>query len=148
MKNNLSGKIPTLFSAVGKEEKMKSNIIYNFEDFRTLVSVNAKEGAYYLLYDDLYFEQIAKNMMITREVFTVIGRYTRSFNVIKYINFKLNDNYTTRELAEFIELLRKYTKILLTIYNPKEKECFLLFVSNKEDEKLENEIEKFIEMGQ
>lgn len=127
---------------------MKSNIIYNFEDFRALISDKAKAGAYYLLYDDLYFEQIDKNMLITREVFTVIGRYTKLFNVIKYIEFKLNDNYTTRELAEFIELLRKYTKILLTIYNLKEKECFLLFVSNKEDTKLENEIKKFIEMRQ
>lgn len=127
---------------------MKSNIIYNFEDFRALVSDKAKEGAYYLLYDDLYFEQIDKNMMITREVFTVVERYTRSFSVKKYIDFKLNDNYTIGEIAEFIELLRKHTKILLTIYNIKEKECFLLFVSNKEDSKLENEIERLIEMGQ
>ena len=127
---------------------MKSNIIYNFEDFRALVSDKAKAGAYYLLYDDLYFEQIDKNMLITREVFTVIGRYTKLFNVIKYIEFILNDNYTTRELAEFIELLRIYTKIILKIYNLKEKECFLLFVSNKEDTKLENEIKKFIEMRQ
>ena len=127
---------------------MKSNIIYNFEDFRALVSDKAKAGAYYLLYDDLYFEQIDKNMLITREVFTVIGRYTKLFNVIKYIEFKLNDNYTTRELSELNELLRKYTKILLTKNNLKEKECFLLFVSNKEDTKLENEIKKFIEMRQ
>lgn len=32
------------------------------------MSDKAKEGAYYLLYDDLYFEQIDKNTMITREV--------------------------------------------------------------------------------
>ena len=38
---------------------IESNIIYNFEDFRALVSDKAKEGAYYLLYDDLYFEQIS-----------------------------------------------------------------------------------------
>lgn len=50
---------------------MRSNIIYNFEDFRALVTNKAKEGAYYLLYDDFYFEQIDKNMMITREVFAI-----------------------------------------------------------------------------
>lgn len=127
---------------------MKSNLIYSFEDFRTLVSEKAKEGSYYLVYDDLYFEKIDKNAMITREVFTVSGRYTKSFNIIKYIDFKLKDNYTTKELSEFIELIRKYNKILLTIYNPKKKDCFLLFINNKDDSKLENEIKKLLEMEQ
>ena len=125
---------------------IESNIIYNFEDFRTLVSEKAKEGAYYLLYDDIYFEQIDNNTMITREVFTVAGRYTKSFNIVKYVNFKLKDNYTTKELSEFIELLRKYNKILVTIYNPKKKECFLLYISNKDDSKLQKEIKKLLEM--
>lgn len=127
---------------------IESNIIYNFDDFRALVSEKAKERAYYLLYDDLYFEQIDKNKMITREVFTVVGRYTKSFNIIKYVDFKLKDNYTTKELAEFIELLREHTKILLTIYNPKKKDCFLLFISNKDDSKLENEIKNLLKMEQ
>ncbi len=125
---------------------IESNIIYNFEDFRTLVSEKAKEGAYYLLYDDIYFEQIDKNTMITREVFTVAGRYTKSFNIVKYVNFKLKDNYTTKELSEFIDLLRKHTKILLTIFNPKKKDCFLLFISTKDDSKLEKDIKKLLEM--
>jgi len=141
------GETPTLFSFVGKEVIMiESNIIYNFEDFRTLISEKAKEGAYYLLYDDIYFEQIDKNTMITREVFTVAGRYTKSFNIIKYVNFKVKDNYTTREIAEFIELLRKHTKILLTIFNPKKKDCFLLFISTKDDSKLQKDIKNFLEM--
>ena len=125
---------------------IESNIIYNFEDFRTLISEKAKEGTYYLLYDDIYFEQIDKNTMITREVFTVAGRYTKSFNIIKYVNFKVKDNYTTREMAEFIELLRKHTKILLTIFNPKKKDCFLLFISTKDDSKLQKDIKNFLEM--
>lgn len=125
---------------------IESNIIYNFEDFRTLISEKAIEGTYYLLYDDIYFEQIDKNTMITREVFTVAGRYTKSFNIIKYINFKVKDNYTTREMAEFIELLRKHTKILLTIFNPKKKDCFLLFISTKDDSKLQKDIKNFLEM--
>ena len=104
---------------------MRSNIIYNFEDFRALVTNKAKEGAYYLLYDDFYFEQIDKNMMITREVFATAGRYTRSFNVVKYINFKLKDQYTTKELAEFIELLRKNTRILLQYIIKKNVFCYL-----------------------
>lgn len=110
------------------------------------MSEKAKEGSYYLLYDDIYFEQIDKNTMITREVFTVAGRYTKSFNVVKYVNFKLKDNYTTKELSEFIELLRKHTKILLTIFNPKKKDCFLLFISTKDDSKLEKDIKNLLEM--
>lgn len=125
---------------------IESNIIYNFEDFRALVSDKAKEGTYYLLYDDLYFEQIDKSTMITREAFTVAGRYTKSFNIIKYVDFKLKDNYTTKELAEFVELLRKHTKILLTIYNPKKKDCFLLFISNRDDSQIEKEIKNLLEM--
>ncbi|MCI8310153.1 hypothetical protein [uncultured Clostridium sp.] len=125
---------------------IESNIIYNFEDFRTLVSSKAKEGSYYLLYDDLYFEKIDKNTMITREAYTVAGRYTKSFNIIKYISFKVKDDYTTKEIAEFIELLRKHTTILLTIFNPKKKDCFLLFISNKEDSQLEREIKNLLEM--
>lgn len=125
---------------------MESNIIYNFEDFRTLISEKAKEGAYYLLYDDIYFEKIEKNTMITREVFAVAGRYTKSFNIIKYVNFKIKDNYTTKELFEFITLLRRYNKILVTIYNPKKKDCFLLYVSNNDDSKLEKEIKNLLEM--
>lgn len=125
---------------------IESNIIYNFEDFRALISEKAKEGSYYLLYDDIYFEQIDKNTMITREVFTVAGRYTKSFNIVKYANFKLKDDYTTKELSEFIEILRKYNKILATIYNPKKKDCFLLYISNKDDSKLEKEINNLLEM--
>ena len=51
-----------------------------------------------------------------------------------------------RAIKMIIELLRKNTRILLTIYN--QKECFLLFISNKDDSKLENQIEKLIEMEQ
>lgn len=125
---------------------MESNIIYNFEDFKTLISEKAKEGTYYLLYDDIYFEEIEKNTMITREVFAVAGRHTKSFNIIKYVDFKLKDNYTTKELFEFITLLRRYNKILVTIYNPKKKDCFLLYVSNNDDSKLEKEIKNLLEM--
>ncbi len=125
---------------------IESNIIYNFEDFKTLVSSKAKEGSYYLLYDDLYFEKIDKNTMITREAYTVAGRYTKSFNIIKYINFKVKDDYTTKEISEFIEILRKHTTILLTIFNPKKKDCFFMFISNRNDEQIEKQIENLLGM--
>lgn len=84
--------------------------------------------------------------MITREIYAVVGRYIKSFNIIKYVNFKVKDKYTTKEISEFIEILREHTKILLTIFNPKKKECFLLFISNKDDSKLEKTIKTLLEM--
>lgn len=125
---------------------IENNIIYNFEDFRTLITSKAKEGAYYLLYDDIYFEKIERNTMITREVYSVANRYTKSFNIIKYMNFKIKNDYKFKELAAFFELLRQYNKILVIIYNPKNKECFILFISNKDDSKIIEEIERFLEI--
>lgn len=125
---------------------IESNIIYNFDDFRALISSKAKEGSYYLLYDDLYFEKIDKNTMITREAYSVAGRYSKSFNIIKYIDFKVKDNYTTKEIFEFVEILKKHTTVLITIFNPKKKDCFLLFISSKKDDQLEKEIKNLLEM--
>jgi len=124
---------------------IESNIIFNFEDFKLILLDNIKNGTYYLIYDDLYFEEINENTMITREVYTVVNRYIKSFNIIKYAKFKLNDSYTTKELLEFINVLRTHTKILFTTFNPKKKECFLLFISTKDDFKLEKDIKNLLE---
>lgn len=125
---------------------IESNVIYNFEDFRTIISSKSKIDSYYLIYDDFYFEQIDKNTNLTRDTFTITGRFAKSFNIIKYMIFKVKDNYSTKEIYDFIELSRQHTKILLTIYNLKKKECFLLFISNKDDSKLEKEIINLLEM--
>lgn len=125
---------------------IESNVIYNFEDFRTIISSKSKIDSYYLIYDDFYFEQIDKNTNLTRDTFTITGRFAKSFNIIKYMIFKVKDNYSTKEIYDFIELSRQHTKILLTIYNQKKKECFLLFISNKDDSKLEKEIINLLEM--
>lgn len=125
---------------------VESNIIYNLEDFRTLILDKTKEGAYYLTYDDFYFEQINKNEMITREIYAVANRYTRSFNVIKYISFRVKENYTTKEMYDFISLLREKAIIIVSIFNQKKKECFLVYVSSKKDSEIEKQIEKLLEM--
>ena len=36
--------------------------------------------------------------------------------------------------------------IIMGIYNPKNKECFIIFISNKDDKKLINKIENFLEI--
>ena len=125
---------------------IESNIIYNFEDFRTIISSKSQIDSYYLIYNDFYFEQIDKYTNLTRDTFTITGRFAKSLNIIKYMSFKVKDNYSTKELYEFLELSKQHTKILLTIYNPKKKDCFLLFISNRDDSKLEKDIINLIEM--
>lgn len=125
---------------------IESNVIYNFEDFRTIISSKTKIGSYYLLYDDYYFEKIDNGTNLTRDTFTIVGRFLKSFNIIKYMSFKVKNNYSTKEIYDFIELAKQHTKILLTIYNKRKKECFMLFIGNKDDSKLEKEIMDLLEM--
>ena len=125
---------------------IESDLIFNLQDFRTLITSKAKVGTYYRLYDEFYFEEIDKPKMITREVFAVANRYMKSFNVLKYLIFKFEDDYRFKEIAAFFDLLKENNIILLTVYNPKNKECFIIYISNKDDKKLIDKIENFLEM--
>lgn len=125
---------------------IESDLIFNLQDFRTLITSKAKVGTYYRLYDEFYFEEIDKPKMITREVFAVANRYMKSFNVLKYLIFKFKDDYRFKEIAPFFDLLKENNIILLTVYNPKNKECFIIYISNKDDKKLIDKIENFLEM--
>lgn len=125
---------------------IESNIIYNFEDLRTLLIEKTKLGAYYLILDDIYFEEIEKDTVISREVYTVARRILKPFNIIKYLSFNLNEKYSTKQIYELIQILRKDTTIIVTIFNPKTKEVFLLFVSNKDDSLFEHHIKTFLEL--
>lgn len=105
-----------------------------------------KQGSYYLIFDDIYFEKIEKDVVISRDVYTVAKRILKPFNIIKYIIFTVNEKYSAKEIYEFIEILRKDTTIIVTIFEPKAKEIFLLFISNKDDSILENHIKEFIDL--
>lgn len=85
--------------------------------------------------------------MLTREIYTIANEIVNASDIIKYMSFKMINTYTLIEMLEFIALLRQYNKILLTIYNPKKKDCFLLFISNKNDAILETKIKDFLEIG-
>ena len=137
---------PTLFSY--KEGVIiQTNIIYNFEDLRTLLIENTKFDSYYLILDDIYFEKVNKDTVISREVYTSARRILKPFNIIKYITFNVKEPYTTKQIYELVQILGKDTTIIVTIFNPKNKEVFLLFVSNKDDSVLERHIKAFIEIG-
>ncbi len=141
----MSGNYLPLFSNKGGIF-IQSNIIYNFEDLRTLLMEKTKLGAYYLIFDDIYFEQIEKDTVISRDVYTVARRILKPFNIIKYLSFNLNEKYSTKQIYDLIQILRKDTTIIVTIFDPKAKEIFLLFVSNKDDSLLEHHIKTFLEL--
>lgn len=125
---------------------IQSNIIYNFEDLKSLLIDKAKEKSYYLLNDDIYFEKIEKNTNISREVYIAIRNSIRPFNVIKYIIFKTKEKYSTKEIYELIQVLNKTTIITVTLFNQKTKEVTFIFVSSKDDVLLEKNIKDFLEL--
>ena len=125
---------------------IESDIIYSYNDLRRLLLEQTKEGSFYLLLDDIYFEEITSHKMITREILTSTKEVVEPLNIIKYIQFKTNEKYTTKEMYEFIDFLRNNAKILVTIFNPKEKETTIIFVSSKTDIYMENYIEEFLDL--
>ena len=137
---------PTLFSFVKEGFNIQTNIIYNFEDLQNLLLDKTQNGSFYLLFDDIYFEEIEKDTVINRDVYTLARRISKPFNIIKYLTFNVNEKYSTKQIYELINILRKDTTIIVTIFNPNKKEVFLLFISNKDDSILEHHIKTFMEL--
>lgn len=137
---------PTLFSFVKEGFNIQTNIIYNFEDLQGLLLDKTQKGSFYLLFDDIYFEEIEKDTVINRDVYTLARRISKPFNIIKYITFNVKEIYSTKQIYELIDILRKDTTIIVTIFNPNKKEVFLLFISNKDDSILEHHIKTFMEL--
>lgn len=137
---------PTLFSFIKEGFNIQTNIIYNFEDLQNLLLDKTQNGSFYLLFDDIYFEEIEKDTVINRDVYTLARRISKPFNIIKYLTFNVNEKYSTKQIYELINILRKDTTIIVTIFNPDKKEVFLLFISNKDDSILEHHIKEFMNM--
>lgn len=125
---------------------IESNIIYNFEDLKTILINKTKKGSYYLLKDDIYFEEISSDTVITREVLTEAKRILKRSEVIKYITFSTKEKYSPKQVFELVQLLGQKTNIIVTIFNLKEKECNLIFISNEDDFLIEHYIQEFLEL--
>lgn len=121
-----------------------ADIIYSNREIQEILRNKTKEGTLYLMYDDIFFEEINKNENINREFYLISRKITNPINVIKHISFKLKDDYTSKEIYELVELLRRKTTILLTLFNT--KECDLLFISNEYDLELEHYINNILEI--
>ena len=123
-----------------------AKVINDNNEIHDILVSKAKENTYYLMYDDIFFEKIKKKENISREFYTISRRITNSKNRIKHISFKLKDYYTIKEIYELVELLRRKTIILLTLFDEKINECDLLFISNENDLEIEHYINDFIEI--
>lgn len=123
-----------------------AKIINDNNEIHDILVSKAKENTYCLMYDDIFFEKIKKKENISREFYTISRRITNSKNRIKHISFKLKDDYTIKEIYELVELLRRKTIILLTLFNEKINECDLLFISNENDLEVEHYINDFLEI--
>ena len=127
---------------------MESNIIYNYEDLKKLILDYTKENSYFLIYDDIFFEKVKKRQIITREVYSIAKGLLQPLSVMKYYKFKVIYNYTTKEIYDFIDILRQQVCILLTIFNPKSKEVFILNISDDDDNAIEKHIINLLEMDE
>ena len=123
------------------------NIIYSYEDLKHLLLSQDLENSYYLLGDDIYFEKMNSETVITREVLLESKKSLKQLNVIKYIKFKTKNNCSVKEVYWLINELRKKVKVITSIFNPINCECLIIIVSNNNDSIIEKQIQEFCEGG-
>lgn len=85
-------------------------------------------------------------MVISRDICIAASKVTRPFKILKYISIEVKDKYTTKQIYDFIQVLRKENNIIATIFNADKKEIFLLYISNRDDSGLEKQLEIFTEL--
>lgn len=123
------------------------NIIYSYEDLKHLLLSQDPENSYYLLGDDIYFEKMNSETVITREVLLESKKSLKQLNVMKYIKFKTKNNCGVKEVYWLINELRKKVKVITSIFNPINCECLIIIVSNNNDSIIEKQIQEFCEGG-
>lgn len=123
------------------------NIIYSYEDLKHLLLSQDLENSYYLLGDDIYFEKMNSETVITREVLLESKKSLKQLNVMKYIKFKTKNNCSVKEVYWLINELRKKVKVITSIFNPINYECLIIIVSNNNDSIIEKQIQEFCEGG-
>lgn len=123
------------------------NIIYSYEVLKHLLLSQDSENSYYLLGDDIYFEKMNSETVITREVLLESKKSLKQLNVMKYIKFKTKNNCSVKEVYWLINELRKKVKVITSIFNPINCECLIIIVSNNNDSIIEKQIQEFCEGG-
>lgn len=125
---------------------IQTNIIFSFDDLKNIISNNTQVGTSYLLLDEPFFEDVERQSKATRDIFLEITKVIQPMNIVKHIIFKTKDKYTTKQIYELVQILRKDTNILVTLFDTKNKRCNMLFISNKDDYLLKQHIKEFLDL--
>ena len=67
-------------------------------------------------------------------------------NIVKQINFKTKDRYTTKQIYELVQILKQTSNILVTLFNKETRVCNVLFISNSDDYLLKQYIKEFLDL--
>lgn len=125
---------------------MQTRIILSFDDLKNIIYENTQIGTSYLLLDEPYFEDIERQSKAVRDIFIEISKVIEPMNIVKQIIFTTKDKYTTKQLYDFVQILRQTSNILVTLFNEKNRVCNILFISNKEDYLLKQHIKEFLDL--
>jgi len=125
---------------------IRTNIIFSFDDLKSILSNNTQIGTSYLLLDEPFFEDIERQSKAIRDIFIELTKVIQPMNIVKHISFKTKDKYNSKQIYELVQILRKDNNILLTLFDSKNKVCNMLFISNKDDYLLQQHIREFLDL--
>lgn len=125
---------------------IQTRIIFSFDDLKSIILDNVQIGTSYLLLNEPYFEDVERRTKAIRDIFIEITKVIQPMNIVKHISFKTKDKYTTKQIYELVQILRKSTNILLTLFNAETNVCNILFISNKDDHLLKQYIKEFLDL--
>lgn len=125
---------------------IRTKIIFNFDELKSIISDNTQIGTSYLLLDEPFFEDVERQVKAVRDIFIEISKAIEPMNIVKHISFKTKDKYTTKQIYDLVQILRQNTNILVTLFNAETRICNILFISNKEDYLLKKYIREFLDL--
>lgn len=125
---------------------IQTRIIFSFDDLKSIILDNVQIGTSYLLLNEPYFEDVERQTKVIRDIFIEITKVIQPMNIVKHISFKTKEKYNTKQIYELVQILRKNTNILVTLFNPETNTCNILFISNKDDYLLKQYIKEFLDL--
>ena len=125
---------------------IRTKIIFSFDELKNIISENTQIGTSYLLLDEPYFEDIERQEKAVRDIFIEISKIIEPMNIVKQINFKTKDKYTTKQIYELVQILKQTSNILVTLFNKETRVCNVLFISNSDDYLLKQYIKEFLDL--
>lgn len=125
---------------------IRTKIIFNFDELKSIISDNTQIGTSYLLLDEPFFEDVERQVKAVRDIFIEISKAIEPMNIVKHISFKTKDKYTTKQIYDLVQILKQNTNILVTLFNAETRICNILFISNKEDYLLKKYIREFLDL--